>query len=58
MNFGENSSLLHIKNGLKLAGISAHELSLDDSLKSALNAIKVEATDEECAKILYEKFKE
>ena len=50
-------SLLHIKNGLKIAGIPAQNLMLDDSLKSALKDMKTEATDEECKKFLYEKFK-
>ena len=50
-------SLLRIKNGLKLAGIPAHNLSLENSLKSALKDMKTEATDEECKKILYEKLK-
>ena len=50
-------SLLHIKNGLKIDGISAQNLVLDDSLKSALKDIKTEATDEECKNIIYEKFK-
>lgn len=50
-------SLLHIKNGLKQAGVSAPELIMDERLSSALKDIKTEATDEECRKILYEKFR-
>ena len=46
-----------LKEGLKVAGISAHELSLDDSLKFVMNDIKAEGTDEECKRILYEKIR-
>ena len=41
-------SLLHLKNGLSRAGISAHELTLDIHLKDALNQVVSDATEEEC----------
>ncbi|XP_068250343.1 zinc finger protein 862-like [Palaemon carinicauda] len=51
------NSLLHVKNGLKIAGISAHELILDDRLKYAMSGVKSDATDDECKNILKEKFR-
>lgn len=40
-------SLLHVKNGLHTAGISAHQIQMDDKLKKALSNIDYDATDTE-----------
>lgn len=50
-------SLLHVKNGLHTAGISAHQLKMDGNLKEALSNIDHDATDAECQNILRERFK-
>lgn len=49
-------SLLHVKNGLHTAGISAHQIQMDDKLKKALSNIDYDATDTECQNILRERY--
>ena len=49
-------SLLHVKHGLHTAGISAHQICMDDKLKDALKDIVTDANDSECQKIIHGKF--
>ena len=46
-------SLLHVKHGLHTAGISAHQICMDDKLKDALKDIVTDANDSECQKIIH-----
>lgn len=50
-------SLLHIKNGLKRVGISAHELTMDSDLRKVLKQVKSNATESQCQDILSERYK-
>lgn len=50
-------SLLHTKSGLKRKGISSDQLQVDGKLVRDMGKIICNATDEECKKILLEKFK-
>ena len=50
-------SLLHMKNALGRAGISAHHLTMDRDLKIPLLAVDSDATEKECQQILAELYK-